>query len=85
MPAPTAFAPRFESSSEVAIVDFDFSYAEVECNSRAIEESLILLRITCCDWETLREIAQQIAAHPQNSATTSFEWLAVAEKHNATT
>jgi hypothetical protein len=71
MPAPTAFAPRFESSLEVAMVEFDFSYAEVECNLKAIEESLILLRISCCDWETLREIAHQIAAHAQNSAITT--------------
>jgi hypothetical protein len=44
------------------IVEFDFSYAEVKRNSRAVEEALNLLRISPANRGTLREIAQQTAA-----------------------
>jgi hypothetical protein len=57
----------------MAPVEFDFSYAGAECNRSAIEEAFIAPRITGGNWGTLREVAQQIAAHAQNSATMSFE------------
>src|SRR5215470_6231404 len=38
--------PRFESSLELAVIEFDFSYAGAECNLKAIEVALISLRIT---------------------------------------
>src|SRR5262249_44742977 len=41
-PTPTAYVLRFESWVEVAIVEVDFSYAEIECKYRAKRETLIL-------------------------------------------
>src|SRR5262245_58167658 len=45
-PQPTNPTPRFVSSLEFAIVEFDSSYADAECNLRAIGNTLTSMRIT---------------------------------------
>jgi hypothetical protein len=45
MAAQTRLALQFESGYEIAVVEFDFSYADEERNWRAIEKALIFLRM----------------------------------------